>query len=229
MIKINKLSSPTSLITEKQQLISENSGTLPNDSYINLLSSGTKTDIQEMLLQEQGYICAYCTGRISLDLDSTTGQKKMKIEHFYCRDTYPDKQLDYDNMLGVCCGNTVSELHCDSSKKNQNLLYNPSKRQDFSKLKISYDYSDGKIKSEDNTFNEELDSILNLNHILLKNNRLNTLEGIHQALHNLGNTRANKSVLERMLTNWSSVNQDGKKIPYCGIVIHYLEKRINAL
>lgn len=229
MIKINKSSpGPASLVEEKQKLVSKNDGILPENSYSDLLTSNTKADIQRMLLKEQGHICAYCTGRISLDLDTETGQRKMKIEHFYCQDTYPNKQLDYDNMLGVCCGNTDSELHCDSSKKNQNLLYNPSKKQDFSKLKISYNYSDGEIKSEDNDFNQEINSILNLNHIKLKSNRLNALQGIHQALSRSGNARTTKPVLNNLLSNWNNIDKEGKKKPYCGIVIHYLEKRLRA-
>lgn len=228
MIPIHKKNSPPLLITEKQTLIAGNNGELPKCSYKNL-GSEAKLTIQQALLEEQGYLCAYCMGRISTDLDDN-GQPKMRIEHFACQSAYPDKQLDYDNMLGVCCGNTSPEQHCDSSKGNQSILYNPSQKPNYSKLKILYSSYDGEIRSEDTQFNQEINDVLNLNHQQIKSNRLSALTGVQKALEKqFGGKGATRETLTFLLEKWKNIDTNGKKKPYCGIVIYYLDKKISRL
>ena len=56
-----------------------------------------KDDIRKNLLEEQGYLCAYCMRRID--------KKRMKIEHWYPEEHLTDIEcLNYQNMLGVCLG-----------------------------------------------------------------------------------------------------------------------------
>jgi uncharacterized protein (TIGR02646 family) len=52
-----------------------------------------KNDLRKSLLEEQGYLCAYCMCRIA-----DSGQDT-KIEHYRPRDE--NNELDYNNLLKV--------------------------------------------------------------------------------------------------------------------------------
>ena len=72
-----------------------------------------KDDIRKNLLEEQGYLCAYCMRRID--------KKRMKIEHWYPEEHLTDIEcLNYQNMLGVCLGHINgtkgSDDTCDTHK-----------------------------------------------------------------------------------------------------------------
>ena len=77
--------------------------TTPNPSYN---SFGDKEDIRNALLKEQGHLCAYCLNRISDEWNSDLRKIKTEIEHFKSQLNYPNLQLDYNNMLGVCNGHS---------------------------------------------------------------------------------------------------------------------------
>lgn len=76
-----------------------------------------KEQIRKSLLEEQGYICAYCMCKISVD--SST------IEHYISQEKHPDSPLSedehrkqslmYSNMSAVCVNNGE---HCDKSRGN---------------------------------------------------------------------------------------------------------------
>jgi len=64
-----------------------------------------KDDIRKYLLEEQGYLCAYCMRRIDME--------HMKIEHWYPEDLLSDIEcLDYKNMLGVNSRNLNTVNNC---------------------------------------------------------------------------------------------------------------------
>ncbi len=81
------------------------------------LGGDRKSIIRDSLLDEQGYICAYCMGKI--DNESCT------IEHYISQSRHPDspysegehrqQSLLYSNMLGVCINNAE---HCDKKRGN---------------------------------------------------------------------------------------------------------------
>ena len=82
-----------------------------------------KTQLRRSLLQEQGYICAYCMKRIRED-------DKVKIEHYKARTK--ENELVYQNLLAVCDGNETlkdergkvnpNRFTCDTKKKEKELL-----------------------------------------------------------------------------------------------------------
>ena len=57
-----------------------------------------KDTLREHLVSDQRGLCCYCMSRIRPDADH------MKIEHWRSQKEYPDKQLDYGNMLASCLG-----------------------------------------------------------------------------------------------------------------------------
>lgn len=183
-----------------------------------------KDDIREKLLAEQGYLCAYCMQRID--------KEHMKIEHWYPEDRITDvERLDYQNMLGVCIGHMDGTKEkddiCDTHKKNELITVNPQDKITLSQIK--YKTATGEIYSDNPEILKDLDKTLNLNcdKHLLKENRKAVLNSV---IRELGKLQKNgiwgKKVLETMKSKYESVDLDGKKKEYAGIVLWYLEKKI---
>ena len=88
-----------------------------------------KADIRRRLLEDQGYLCAYCMRRISDESSVDGGVPPMKIEHWLPESQCSELQkLDFRNMLGVCMGNAgqpYSCTTCDSHRKDKMLTINP--------------------------------------------------------------------------------------------------------
>ena len=76
-----------------------------------------KTVVRQSLVDEQGYICAYCMGRIDTGMCT--------IEHYVSQTRHQDSpykeaihkrlSLQYANMCGVCINNGA---HCDKHRGN---------------------------------------------------------------------------------------------------------------
>lgn len=199
-----------------------------------------KKELKESLLKEQGYLCAYCMSRISMDT--------MKVEHWSPQhsDTEQEKispeakerlrmlSIDYKNMLAVCMGNEGhprTEHHCDTQKGNVHLLYNPSDPMDHDRLKIFYLRS-GQIQSEDAAFCAQLGGkgqndrgVLNLNCQKLLNNRLNVIRDIEKALQKLPQ-RASKGKISAILKQWQEPDSLGMLKEYAGVAVYFLTKRL---
>jgi len=211
MINIKKGKEPDSLIQHKKQA---------NATYDNTNTS-VKNNIRDQLLKEQGYLCAYCMQRLEND------SLKVKIEHWHCQAKYPNEQLDYKNMLVVCKGNegqSQENQHCDTYKANQDLTFNPANLPHNIESKIKY-LGNGTILSDDEVLNNELDTVLNLNYSMLKENRKKVLDGICKALNHKNGTRT-KTELSNFLKKWQNKNEQGKFNEYCGVAIYYLKKKI---
>lgn len=212
MILIKKGAEPKSL-TEYR--VKKNN---PNYSYDDYAD---KDDIRLALLDEQGYLCAYCMQRISTDT--------MKIEHWHSQSKYPDEQLDYKNMLACCKGgegNISEHQYCDTAKGNKSLKYNPSNPQHHVLLKIKYKLKDGEICSENDDFNEQLNDVLNLNLAMLKNNRKTVIDEIIKQLDKQKGT-VSPNFIQMLLSKYTQKSADGKLPLYCGIVRYYLEKKLS--
>ncbi|GAB6168828.1 hypothetical protein JCM1393_12880 [Clostridium carnis] len=160
MLLIKKGREPNSLTIYKKQI----------NAYYDGCNKG---DIRQALLKEQGYLCAYCMKRISED--------NMKIEHYVTQSSSDDKEaLEYNNMLGVCLGNTdiktkYENLTCDSHRGNAQLTVNPFLKASIDLIKYS---ENGEIYSENSDINKDLNETLNLNcdQALLKVNRARVLK-----------------------------------------------------
>lgn len=89
--------------------------TTPDATYDGLPN---KAIIRQSLVEEQGYICAYCMGKIDVDRSS--------IEHYisqthhpaspYSKEEHKKHSLLYSNMYGVCLNQSE---HCDKKRGNQ--------------------------------------------------------------------------------------------------------------
>jgi len=91
--------------------------TTPNKSYSGY---GSPNELKRALLKEQGGICAYCMSRINLKIN-VNNKPQIEVEHIKSQKNYPEKSLDYENLVGVCNGNLGGIEHCDKSKKYNEL------------------------------------------------------------------------------------------------------------
>jgi len=201
-----KRSEPSSLTQHKR---------LPHADYDNYHH---KDELRFALVAEQKGICCYCMQRIR------PNAAHMKIEHWHCQALYPNDQLDYANLLGACRGNEGQpkyQQHCDTHKGNDSLLYNPANPAHRIEDRVRY-LGDGRIVSSDSQFDQELNTVLNLNIRTLINNRKATLDAFKQRLQR---GRLSQSTLQRMMRNWSDAEGEGLR-PYCGVVIYWLRKRL---
>ncbi len=188
-------------------------------------------ELQESLLREQGYLCAYCERRIPVK--DKASNEDHRIEHWHCRNLFPNEIFDYGNLLMCCPGQIVAgESHCDVKKGNQVIEWSPLKRECIDSIKYR---TDGTIFSTNDKWNEDINIRLNLNHEILKRNRAETLQGVINCINsgkNKGTSWTQKAVKDQ-LNKWTSKYKDGSNRlvyhPYCSIVTYYLEKKISSM
>ena len=183
-----------------------------------------KDDIRKNLLEEQGYLCAYCMRRID--------KKRMKIEHWYPEEHLTDIEcLNYQNMLGVCLGHINgtkgSDDTCDTHKGSEFIKINPL---DQSTLRhINYSSATGAIFSQDTDIEKDTNVTLNLNSKphMLKENRKKKLNACILEMSRLQkNGIWNRKMLEKMYAVYEDFDSEGKRMEYAGIVLWYLKKRL---
>ena len=178
-------------------------------------------ELRYALEAEQGGICAYCMRKVPVEKPDPTETERSKIDHIQCRDRYKQRQLDYGNMVLCCPGNINGSTHCDKSKENDDVSFSPFTP--HLQQSITYSTNDGTIKSSNPTWDAEINTIICLNNEMLKMNRNQTLSGVRAFIEN---GKWKKAKIEQALDQWRNPDQEGKRKPYCGIVIWYLEKKL---
>lgn len=181
-----------------------------------------KRDIKRSLLEEQGYLCAYCMKRI--DESNTT------IEHYNTQSGSSDKEaLDYNMMLAVCLGGRGEPFcnqTCDAHRGNKDLIINPLSEISINLIEYKHD---GTIYSKNDDINNDLNNTLNLNcgQTNLKANRKSALDSLKRYLHKQqSNGIWKKEFLQRIKNKYEDKDENGKYKEYCGIIINFLNKRI---
>jgi uncharacterized protein (TIGR02646 family) len=202
--------------TEPTSLAQHRCGTYSDyDNYVE------KDDLRSSLVDEQRGLCCYCLQRIRSDSES------MKIEHWQSQDLYPDRQLDYSNLLGACRGGEgqkPDKQHCDTRKGNLDLKFNPANTWHDVESKIHF-LGNGIIEADDSQFSKEINEVLNLNEGALVRNRKAVLQAFRQALMQNRSSDAN---LRKELRKWNGDN-GGDLEPFSQVVIYYLHKKINRM
>lgn len=204
MRTIHKNSEPASLTAHRKQ---------PNADYDNYTD---KDSLRQSLVGEQRGLCCYCQSRIRPD------SKSMKIEHWQCQDNFPDRQLDYLNLLGACIGGhglPKRKQHCDTLKGKDALCFCPADPNRPIERRIKF-LGNGEIVSQDEGINKAINEILNLNLGHLVSNRKAVLEAFKQRLE-----RENLNP-KRELLKWDG-SQPGDLPEYAQVVVFWLEKKIS--
>ncbi|MEC4814451.1 MAG: retron system putative HNH endonuclease [Scytonema sp. PMC 1069.18] len=87
-------------------------------------SKSVKDDVYYSLLQEQGYICCYCSRPIS--------RKQCHIEHFRPKSVYRHLTFEYTNLIASCQGEDEDRprvpVHCGHKKQawfDEDLMISP--------------------------------------------------------------------------------------------------------
>lgn len=173
-------------------------------------------ELRKALLEEQGYLCAYCMRRIPIR--DTNSNESTRIDHILSRTKHPELQLNYSNMVVCCPGAITSDFHCDKQKGENDITINLFEDHFFDTL--SYSSKDGRIKSSDAESDRQINELLNLNHALLKRNRLETLRGVILMLNRIGWTSSN---IRHQIEIWNQKDQQGHYKPYNSIVVWFLK------
>lgn len=179
-----------------------------------------RDQLKRQLLEEQGWLCAYCMGRIS--------ETDMKVEHVASRHEHPERQLDYSNLVACCSGNEGkrrSEQHCDTHKGSKSLSKNPAAPADRTEESIQYD-TQGYIYSTDPVFEKDINDVLNLNTDVLRHNRKFIRQSVVKQLSLLP-INSDKNKIYDLLIRWQKRDSNNKFIPYAGVAIFFIKKRLN--
>lgn len=190
--------------------------------------------LKERLLEEQGWICAYCMGKIATVEDA-------HVEHYCPQKACPDKDLDYMNLLAVCDGLTASYPgkeafhHCDKTKGKEGKMNGDVKlsvldpRSPDCETMLTYDLN-GNILSvdEDQQVEHDLEKVLNLNNKALIQRRKSTLD---RALELMKQEQPvgqwSKTFLEKHKEAWQHLHSRKEREsyrPYCMMATWFIEK-----
>lgn len=195
----------------------------PHSDYDNFDSDG-KQELRESLVQEQVGFCCYCMARLEAKWDT------MKIEHWQCQENYPDRQLDYANLLAACLGGEGQpgeKQHCDTRKGKRDLKFSPAVPSHRIEQRIRFE-ADGTIASSDSDFDAQLNEVLGLNLKYLKNRRRGILIGLLEWWSQYRSThhrRSPRSILERRRDDWKS--RQGQLQPCAQVAIWWLGQKLS--
>jgi hypothetical protein len=211
MRAITKGAEPASLTAHRQT---------PHCDYNNYAD---KDALRHALITEQRAICCYCMGRIH------NGPTTMKIEHWRSQRRHEAEQLTYGNLLGACLGGEGRPAHlqhCDTRKGDNDLQWNPADPGHHIETRIQY-LSDGSIRSNDASFDSQLDDVLNLNIPILKNNRKGILDAV------LDWWKREKARLAGPVPRATFERERARRIegasdlePYCQVAVWWLNQRL---
>lgn len=105
------------------------------------LRNPEKSEVRQMLNDEQHGLCAYCERRLSFEHG--------RIDHVACQQTHAQRRFDYSNLCHSCSGRYRGEegesevLSCDGFKGNKS-LGNVKPRPGVNKL-ISFNTATGEL------------------------------------------------------------------------------------
>lgn len=196
-----------------------------------------KQQMRRLAFEEQGGLCAYCMSRLSGPEapdphDPTAGG--MTIEHFASRRDHADRVFEWQNLLGVCPGDTggpakpsEARFHCDTYRGSKTLHDTPVFPPDISP-RFRY-LTSGQVLPA--TSGSEARSVatmadittLNLNHQRLRANRKAVLSGTRAVLKRRGFGLA---TLETLLRSATARDAHGLKREYSGVIAYYLSKKL---
>ncbi len=184
-----------------------------------------KSNLQNTLIEEQGYICAYCNRRIHKG--NPEDDEQLRIDHMQPKAGTPDPitvTFNYYNLIGCCFGDerTISSnsLHCDASKQDivipqvlfptnitceQVLIYTPV----------------GEITTSDTSLLDAVENTLNLNCPKLKSAREN-------AIKPYVDFDIQPDEADEIIRKYLTPNPQNQLAPFCGAIIGYLRQNYNA-
>lgn len=178
-----------------------------------------------------------------------------KVEHFLPRDIFngqhnfsksdnqiklrEDLRAEHSNLLLVCPDHAGAIQHCDSFKGDNEFVAMPNPahvlEKDFDRIyQLQYN-ENGAISSNNSTINDELNTVVNLNHESLKAARKSAFKAISAAITRAVGEDWNKNyakAIEAARTWRDMIDASIKKntpLPYYTSTIYLLKKRFKDL
>ena len=186
------------------------------------LFSSEKDVIKKILLEEQGYKCAYCMSNISMS-NST-------IEHYIPRKgTNGDMSLslDYRNLFVVCdttrrC--TKEEQTCDVKKGDRLLHIDPRLKEHIDTIYYNRSgYISSSFSSGADNFDDDLNQILNLNSRQLLNNRVSAWKNLMRLMNQRKDKTWKPDFIHKYIEKLSGADD---RTAYSGFLVYLLKQRV---
>lgn len=186
-------------------------------------SSDAKRDLQDILLQEQGHLCAYCNRRIHKG--APEDDEQMRMDHLYPKHHHPDKLFDYQNIVGSCYGSEKDpppkDLHCeglkrygdDAGRQLPEELFPTDPRCEHYKVT-----DQGQLIWQDEAVQSEMEAWLNLNCPKLVNNRMGVLLSYIDLVSD-EDTDLNDEIHLTL-----TPDSDGRMEAYAGVIVTFLRQ-----
>lgn len=133
-----------------------------------------KEPIKEALLNDSYNKCAYCESKVSVK------SSYMEIDHFFPKGLYPEKVVDWDNLLPSC--KRCNGLKGEYGNRNGQDILNPFKDDPREHLLFRYNRFHS---ANDSSFGEKTIDILNLNDDDLRADRSDMIQLITNLLSDL--------------------------------------------
>lgn len=203
------------------------------------LPADAKVELRAALIRDQGGLCCYCMARIHDDQTKTEkgleqqAEYQVRIEHWKPQSGPNTLQLAWSNLFAACHGNEgkdPKDQHCDVRKGNQEMTLSPLLPQHISSLTYG---ATGQIKSTDSLLQQNMNDVLNLNHVILQRNRKEAVQGMIESLLRLERKRTGKPpgelpkpLLRAELARCNEFDKDGRLPPFAGALAYRLEKRL---
>lgn len=225
MITIKKGDIPAELITYSQAHDSAWEGpAVVQKNGAHLTFSDVKSILKKALYREQSGLCAYCMRRLPSP-DGDTGHHII-IEHILCRERHVKRALDYRNMVACCngCLGNQKAACCDAHKRNKTLSFHFFDRPFHPEQLIKYDRK-GVISSTNESLNDDINKILNLNHEMLK---LNREAAYHGLIKKLNKRMRDKKLSPIWLETEIKAEYDAPS-PYSGIIRFFLVRMLKKV
>lgn len=96
-----------------------------------------KGDVRRQLVEEQGWLCAFCMAHISEESVDNRGEHTMKIAHRTPVAVSPNEALSWQNLLGSCDGGQRYEgapATCDCAQGSKALTVDPTQQGSVQRL-----------------------------------------------------------------------------------------------
>jgi uncharacterized protein (TIGR02646 family) len=180
-----------------------------------------KQEVRDQLVLEQRGLCCYCQSRIRAN------SAGMKIEHWQSQSTnkYPERQLDYSNMLGACFGGQKNgeksprdKHHCDTLKGDADLGFCLTDRDHPVERHLHF-LGDGRIQSSVAEIQSDIDEVLRLNLIRLQENRKSVLKAFQERL-----VSGKPLDISKELPKWDGT-QAGELPEFAQVIVYWLNKK----
>jgi uncharacterized protein (TIGR02646 family) len=198
---------------------------LPAKDQWAALHPDRKSELQDVLIQEQGHICAYCNRRIHKGRPEDDDQ--LRIDHVEPKDPHRNNIFDYYNVVGCCYGDEREKgrtipphsLHCDVSKKDNTLpavLFPTAPSCD----QVVLFSAEGELTSTDVDVNYALEVTLNLNCEKLASPR-------KKVLTPYVNIDLEPEEVSILIAHYVTPDPSGNLEPFCGVILGYLRQNYN--